>query len=697
VIGAAALLLTAVVLLAVGIVLINQEKGRTAAAYDRLEGEQTRTENALAAEAKRRQQTRAALDLLSSQVVDEWLAKQRELLPEHRKFLEKAVASYEELARDTGQEEATRAGVARAYLRVANIRSRLGQTVEAEGAYLRSRELYEQLAAEFCAAPVYRQELATTHNNLANLLAATGRTQDAEVAYRNALDLKKHLADDFPAVPGYLDELAKSHYWLGRLFYDTGRKDLAEQAYQRSLALCQRLADAYPQVAYYQAKLGQSHTILGILYNATGRAESARHAYLQDRAIRQRLADLYPQAPEHQMSLAASYVNLAILDRDAGRTDAAEKGFLQAREILQPVVEAYPQVPEYQLYLAACHNNLGTLYRATARADLAEQAFQQAAAIYQQLVGAHPEIADYTIQLGGISWNLGHLLRENLNKPQAALDAYARGIPPLQALLNKDPRQAKAREVLINVYGGRAVALATLGRHAEAEQELERATEVDQGQSRGPLRFFGGSDIRLFRARVLALAGDHVRAAAEIDALAKEKTLPGVDLHFLAITYALALSAGQQDAKLTQAERVSLSERYAANAIELLRKAQATGYFRNAAAVNLLHSAKELAVLRSREDFQKLVKELEESSNRTSSDLGRDEASLVLAHAKSEFLPDVEASFFSHLNTYLTGNKPDVSLLGLIPPTFPSYGGAAQTCGVPWGTASRPSSRFPPE
>jgi serine/threonine-protein kinase len=105
--AAVALLVTAVVGLGVGLLVVQQEQGRTQAA--------------LVAEGQRRQQARLALDAMSSQLMDEWLGKQKELLPEHKAFLEKALASYEEFAQDTGQDEESRVGVAAASLRVGHI------------------------------------------------------------------------------------------------------------------------------------------------------------------------------------------------------------------------------------------------------------------------------------------------------------------------------------------------------------------------------------------------------------------------------------------------------------------------------------------------------------------------------------------------------------------------------------------------
>jgi serine/threonine protein kinase len=95
-----------------GLVAVIRERQLTATerdqkqqALDSLGEEQNKTVAALAAEKRRRVQARAALDAMSSEVIDDWLAKQNQLTDEQKKYLEKVLASYEEFAQDTGQDE----------------------------------------------------------------------------------------------------------------------------------------------------------------------------------------------------------------------------------------------------------------------------------------------------------------------------------------------------------------------------------------------------------------------------------------------------------------------------------------------------------------------------------------------------------------------------------------------------------------
>ncbi len=133
--GVAGLLVTAVLALAIGLVAVDQQKQRA--------------ERALAAEARAKQRTRQALDVMSSQVIENWLSRQPgKLEPAQEDFLKLALASYREFARDSGDSEQVRGDVARAHGRVGDISPKLGQHATAEEAYRSATAFYKQLALE---------------------------------------------------------------------------------------------------------------------------------------------------------------------------------------------------------------------------------------------------------------------------------------------------------------------------------------------------------------------------------------------------------------------------------------------------------------------------------------------------------------------------------------------------------------------
>src|SRR5262249_11239723 len=159
--------------------------------------EQAQTKSALAAEFRRRQQTRQAMDMLTGPVIEEWLGKQPLVSPEHKALLEQALAIYSEFAAETSADEASRAGLARAYHQVGTIQRILGRTSEAEAAYNRGAELYAQLLADLPDRADYRKERARLLTNRCDLWLTTGRDARAAESLQALVGIQRQLVSEF--------------------------------------------------------------------------------------------------------------------------------------------------------------------------------------------------------------------------------------------------------------------------------------------------------------------------------------------------------------------------------------------------------------------------------------------------------------------------------------------------------------------
>jgi tetratricopeptide (TPR) repeat protein len=233
----------------------------------------------------------------------------------------------------------------------------------------------------------------------------------------------------------------------------------------------------------------------------------------------------------------------------------------------QALVADYPDVPEYRHSLGATYRAMGTgLYFNNMRqVEKAEAANQQALQIYNKLTQEHPDVWEYALQLGRCYHSL-------------AMDAQAAG--RLDAALSNC---------------GKAI------------QILEHLVASGYGQVRADL-----FDAWLIRAYLLAGRGEHARATNEANAVARQEGL-GHDNHYnIACVFAVSSTAAENDGKLTPADRTRLKAEYAERAMEFLRQAVAKG-FQSAAAIK---NDPDLAPLRSREDFQKLVQEAERKSKK---------------------------------------------------------------------------------
>jgi tetratricopeptide (TPR) repeat protein len=207
----------------------------------------------------------------------------------------------------------------------------------------------------------------------------------------------------------------------------------------------------------------------------------------------------------------------------------------------------------------------------------------------ERLAAEHPLVSSYAVALGGSYGNFGKLLSER-GQPAEALDWYTKAITTLDHALSKLGADVDGREFLRNSHWDRAEALAKLGRHTEAFRDWDRALALDDGSA--------GDEIRAGRAKTLVQAGEVPRATADAEELLKADSLNGDALYEIACLFSLTIAKAKEPAQ---------AERYANRAMTVLRQAVAKGY------TDIGHMKKDsdLDPLRKRDDFQKLLRELE--------------------------------------------------------------------------------------
>jgi serine/threonine protein kinase/tetratricopeptide (TPR) repeat protein len=439
----------------------------------RATAEQARTQAALTAEAKRRQQTRAALDAMSSEFIKEWLAKQTRLLPGHKAFLERALSYYEEFASDTDQDEESRLGVALAYHRVAEIHELLGQRKEAEAAYLRTLDLYAALSSDFPGKPNYRHFHAEGYHDLAVRLKQSGRLVDAEAAYRQALGMEQQLVNEFPTVLFYRQGLAATQGNLASLLKATNRITEAEAAYRQLLVIDKQLVEEGSLPAYRQG-LATTHFNLGNLLKDAGEAETA---YRQALAIQRQLLKELPNEPQYSYDLAGSLGNLGMLLADKGEAREAEKADRESLAICEKLVHHFPGVPAYRQGLATSYYILGNLLMNTGRAPEAEEINRKALAIQKQLADEFADVPTYRRDLARTYVKLGAPLAGEGDTPDAEA-AYRQALSVQDQLVKDFPAIPAYRQDLALLHDSRGQLLRTTGRPAEAEPAYRQALAI---------------------------------------------------------------------------------------------------------------------------------------------------------------------------------------------------------------------------
>jgi serine/threonine protein kinase/Flp pilus assembly protein TadD len=472
--------------------------------------EQRHTQDAYAEANDAYGRARLALDELSSQVIDDWLAKQPVLTDAQNQFMERALGHYEWLAGRTGADTETRAGVAGAYLRAGDIRVKLGRTAGAEADYTRAVELYQNLADKFPDEPAYRMALAKANRARGVALQRLGQLAAAGQAFTRAVFLHDHLVLEFPSNADYRYELAGTLLDYGDFLTLEEHQQRAEDAYRRGLMILQQMTPSTPAVRH---RLAQFHIHFGsfqycvlahwawsvegerslregiaLLEALEKQAADSPHAnqYRDDLAnglselagnlgharrpadavdadrravgVMDRLAADYPSVPEYRYRLAKSISGLGNHLGDLRRDEEAWTEFRRSVTILEKLVADYPSEPRYRSPLVYIVNLMGVRYRKEGRYEDSEAACRRAIKLSSDLKGEG--MLPYT--------NLGTVLCEQ-NKHKEAEIAYQEAI----RLVPDDSRP----------YTRLANLLWKIGRNGEAETAFRRATELKPVES----------------------------------------------------------------------------------------------------------------------------------------------------------------------------------------------------------------------
>lgn len=237
--------------------------------------------------------------------------------------------------------------------------------------------------------------------------------------------------------------------------------------------------------------------------------------------------------------------------------------------------------------LGVTYGNLSNLYAVRRRWPEAEVTLKKGLTIQEKLVVDFAYIPAMKVDLAATCCNYGMLLND-LGRPTEALPWLDRAVDTLRAVLAKEPRTTNARAFLGNSHWGRATANEYLQRPADALKEWDAALEYSPKKSHPFIRYR--------RSEALIRLGQTAEAVTEVGQLRKLNDWNATQWYDFACVYAVAAD-----------EIADEKQNYADRAMEVLQKAVRAGYKDTAH----MKEDKDLDSLRERDDFKKLVAELE--------------------------------------------------------------------------------------
>ena len=395
--------------------------------------------------------------------------------PEALAVLRKSLAVRCELAGATGADVETRLDVARGLGGVGGLLQATGNSPGALEVYQEQRALAEQLAAEDSTDSV-RAVLAQSYNNLGLALSDTGKPAEALESFERARGIRQKLADANPDVTTFQKDLARSHRNIGALLAQTGKPAAALESYERARAIQQKLADADPAATKFQSDLAQTHYNIGVVLSGTGKPAQALAAYERALAIRQKLAETNPAVTDFQSELAQSHTDIGNFQLQAGKPVAALAAYEEALVIRQKLADANPTVTHYQLAVAQSCFYIGDLCSQTRKPAEALAAYEQALAICQKLADANPSVPQFQRALVSCHNNIGSL-HARQKRYADAFTALGRALAIGGKLTHDYPKITDYASGLAYSHAYRGWARIYAGQPAEAAADLRQALE----------------------------------------------------------------------------------------------------------------------------------------------------------------------------------------------------------------------------
>jgi eukaryotic-like serine/threonine-protein kinase len=483
-----------------------------------------------------------------------------------------------------------------AYGKVGDASLKLGDARAAHDAYRQALAIDLRRVEGDPENTLARRSLAVSHTNLGDALLLLGQAAAARDAYRNSLDVRRKLSDADPASAQARRDLSVSYDRLGGVSLRLGDVPAAREAYNASLDICRRLAEADRENATAQRDLSVAYEKVGDMSLKLNDPQAARDAYRQALDISRRLAEAGPASDFAQHDLAASYSKVGDASLRLGDARAARDFYRRALDIERKRVDADPANTEARRDLLVAYNKLGGASLGLGDVPGGRDAYRSALDVARQLADTDPTNVQAQADLVLSLFRVGQVHQQEAEYRQAA-GCYGRAREVLRRLeeqgkLRGQPRFAQQQKDLEQRIA-----------FCRAAEDLDFALRQPAGMVPALL------DLRL---RALARRGRHADAVATADKLHDLPPGGPLQLYNAACGYALCVGAvapGKPTEQLSADEKAA-RERYAARAVAVLREAVAKGY------KDVAHLKKDtdLDPLRGRDDFKKLLAELEAKS-----------------------------------------------------------------------------------
>jgi tetratricopeptide (TPR) repeat protein len=333
----------------------------------------------------------------------------------------------------------------------------LGKAREARESYDQAARLQEDLLRESPDEPRYQLALANTLLNMAGVLSPSDQAGELEPLYRRVVELDRTAVRTKPDDPAFNAELALALGDQGMFFLEAGRGPQAEAVVRESVQIYRRVLAGDQLKGSIERYAARGLVNLGRVLAAAGQAREAEHRFreavsLLDRSVQQSPESVYPR-----MDLARMLPHLAHLLKDLGRWDEAAEIRRRVIRLYETLKANFAEDPGHRRNLVVSYMELARLLCEAGRRNDAAEPYRQALELEEDDPSVNNDLA----------WYLA-------TSPEPCLRDAARAVRLAQKAVTAGPESAIYRNTL-------GVACYRSGDDRAAVAELEKSMSMRGG------------------------------------------------------------------------------------------------------------------------------------------------------------------------------------------------------------------------
>jgi serine/threonine-protein kinase len=475
-------LLTAVVGLAIGLVVLDEEQRRTEQRRKEAVAERVRADANAKAAAEQRS---LALETLKNVVFDiqAELKHRPAMQPFRKKMLEKAAEGLQRVARSAETAAQVDHSMASAHIELGDIFLLLGEgAAKARGHYETAERIAQALTEHDPAHSLGQRDLTLAYQGLGKASLELGDLSAAEAAIGKSLTIAKRRARFDPANIEAQRDLVRSWTDVGDLNENLGHTAVARDAYTNAVMLSQNLARECPG-PLMQRQLGLSYSRLGNVLEKQGDFKAARNAFVEAQSIVKNLAQADPGSDQVQRDLFISCKRLGDVSLALGDVQAARKAFEEALQVGKARAHADPSNIDIQRDLSTAYVRLGKISQRLADAPAVRESFREAVTIMKEVTRADPANAQSRLGLGNCYMWLGDASLQQ-GDVQAAREAFDRAVAIGLELTRVAPPISDAEHHLCDAYDSIAGLSLKAGDIGAAREAYGKAIAIAEKRAR---------------------------------------------------------------------------------------------------------------------------------------------------------------------------------------------------------------------